>query len=245
MFLLYAFLIAVGGTVPYLHFGDKHKRVPIALFITAFLANLVAVSLIGYVIVPFLYGPFGGPAIVITIFVSGFVNSFIAGVLRKRFTHGAMVYTAFMVVIVLIQLIAGRPIMFRADDYRAMIDTGDDRSWKEDINQGDITPIQVVSKEQVNEANFATAVLELTRVNTEVVGTKTLYYLYSANMPDRVFIATSDISPELPISQPPDLVQIGYLETGEALVQVVTFNNTKLNLRTSTKQQVLTERREQ
>lgn len=588
MFYLYAFLIAIGGTVPYLHFGDNRNRIPVVSIIGAFVANLVVAFLIGYAIVPFLYGPFGGPAIVITIFVFGLVNSVIAGMVAERLTHGAMIYIIFMV-IVLFQLIAGSTI-FRADSYRAMIGTVDDRDWMKDINKVDITHIRVVSKEQAewlgnkvigeakgslgsryelgdytiqrvqgelywvaplefrglfkwmkyrhspgfvmvsaedrnrrpelftefelrympsswygkklkrhiftngwafhgfteysfelddnlkpywvitafhptivyfapevegvlvvnpetgettfykpeevpdwvdrvypekftenyikwhgkyvqgwfnswigeenvevptgpvtirsgehtvmksgslsliygndgepywftgltsssskdqsltgfvlvnsrtgearryritgpneeavleavnnsvsnyagylgtqpipyniygeftwvvpvisekkilqrialvrasnatvklgmdlreslreyrmmlssggfsvaptNEADFMTATLELTRVSTEVVGTRTLYYLYSANMPDRIFVATSDISPELPISQPPDVVQIGYLETREPLVQLATFNNTKLNIRTSIEQQVLTERRE-
>ncbi len=234
MFILYAFLIAVGGTVPYLYFGDPHSRIPIRGIIVAFIANLIVALLIGYAILPFLYGLFGGPIIVITILVSGLANSLFLGLIKKRFTRDRMIYAIFLA-IMLIKLIA-ESSMFHTDGCREIINTVDDQA---------LASPDGLSVALTNEANFETAVLELTRVSTEVVGTKTLYHLYSKNMPDRVFVATSDISPELPISQPLDVVKVGYFKTNEPLVQLVTFNNTKLNIRTATEQQMLTEQREQ
>lgn len=146
MFFLYALIMAVCGMIPYLHFGNKNNRFSTGFIIVAFIINFVVAFFMGYAGVPFMYGPFGGPSIVVVIFFFGIVNSFIACSLTGRFTHGAMVYIVFMILVVL-QIIAGSAI-FNADSYRAMIDVESDRSWEEDMNQVDITHIRVVSKEQ-------------------------------------------------------------------------------------------------
>ena len=67
--------------------------------------------------------------------------------------------------------------------------------------------------------------------------------MYFADVPDRVFTATSNISPEIVITQPGDKISITFLETREPLVPVEIFDNEEFSIRTSAEQSELDARR--
>ena len=85
--------------------------------------------------------------------------------------------------------------------------------------------------------------LQLSRLSREVTTTTTLYYLYFDEVPGIIFTATSNVSPEITISQPGDTVNIGYIETREPFLQLNAFDNLGLTVRPSAEQVKLSERR--
>lgn len=93
-----------------------------------------------------------------------------------------------------------------------------------------------------SSASTVTAKLMLSRIAVEVVSGRTQFYLYTNDVPDRVFSATSDISPELAISQIGETVIVGYEETSEPIVQITSFDNLALFIRRHDEQVRLDER---
>ncbi len=85
--------------------------------------------------------------------------------------------------------------------------------------------------------------LQLSRLRREVTTTTTLYYLYFDEVPGIIFTATSNVSPEITISQPGDTINIGYIETREPFLQLDVFDNLEFTIRTSAEQAKLSERR--
>ena len=85
--------------------------------------------------------------------------------------------------------------------------------------------------------------LVLKRKAVEAFADRSVYYLYFEEVPEKVFTATSDLSAELPITEVGEKVEITYSDTGEALLPIERFDNEALNIRISSEQQNLDERR--
>lgn len=68
---------------------------------------------------------------------------------------------------------------------------------------------------------------KVTRVGAAVVGGNTLFYLYLDGS-EQVFTANASVSPEVALTQPGDRVSLGYLDTAETTVPLVSFDNLSL-----------------
>ena len=66
------------------------------------------------------------------------------------------------------------------------------------------------------------------RVSTEIKGGNTLYYFLIEGNEEKVFVGSSDISPEMPLSQPGDRIQVQFDDGGNAIVDMTRFDNLAL-----------------
>ena len=63
------------------------------------------------------------------------------------------------------------------------------------------------------------------RVAGELNNGSTVYYLILTEEPQRIFAASSSLSPELALTQPGDQVTLSYLSSGAAAQEVTAFDN--------------------
>lgn len=85
----------------------------------------------------------------------------------------------------------------------------------------------------------------VTRISSNVEAGNTVYYLIINNDENKLFVASYNVSPELPITREGDEVEISYIDTGSEKVTISTFENTKFALPTSEAQQQVDESYEQ
>jgi hypothetical protein len=84
---------------------------------------------------------------------------------------------------------------------------------------GDTDPTQTATAAQL-EGTVA-------RVGQAVVQGNTIFYFHLANS-DRIFTAHASLSSEVALTQPGDQVRLGYLDTNETTVPLITFDNLAL-----------------
>lgn len=145
-----------------------------------------------------------------------------------------------------VPVIGGNNILQRIAMVRlsnAMVSLGTDtyealRNYRAMLARSGFSVAPAAGSSQVEKAGLA-----LSRMSTEIADGKTLYYLYFDELPNQVFIATSDISPELPITRVGEKVTIRYIETSEPVVQINMFDNEALQIRLLDEQRGLDERR--
>lgn len=99
------------------------------------------------------------------------------------------------------------------------------RSYKEALSsQGN--SVNISSSTNVLEATGT-----ITRFSADVQSGSTYYYFMLDTLPESVFIVTSSISKELPLSQIGDKVSITYDSYGNDNTDVLTFDNVGLNIK--------------
>ena len=85
----------------------------------------------------------------------------------------------------------------------------------------------------------------VTRISSNVEAGNTVYYLILNNDDTKLYVASYNVSPELPITREGDEVEISYIDTGSKTVTISTFENTKFALPVSEAQQQVDENYEQ
>lgn len=85
----------------------------------------------------------------------------------------------------------------------------------------------------------------VTRISSNVEAGNTVYYLIINNDDTKLYIASYNVSAELPITREGDEVKISYIDTGSKTVTISTFENTKFALPVSDDQQQVDENYEQ
>lgn len=76
------------------------------------------------------------------------------------------------------------------------------------------------------------------RIATDIVGGTAFYYIYCDSPSDKIFIGSSTVSNELPISQVGDSVRISYNDARTAVIDMANFDNLNLNIKFSKAQQI-------
>ena len=71
---------------------------------------------------------------------------------------------------------------------------------------------------------------KVTRINQEVLGDITYYYLTLDSLANKIFTATSSISAELPLTLVNDTITISYEDFGDATIDILSFDNNELNI---------------
>ena len=95
-----------------------------------------------------------------------------------------------------------------------------------------------------DQADRKRLTLRVDRFSQEASEQGTLYYIWSEETSDRVFVAHAGLSNELLVTLPGDQIDIHFIETGEGTVSVESFDNLEIKIRTSTEQESLNLRRE-
>ncbi|ONI38236.1 hypothetical protein AN639_10090 [Candidatus Epulonipiscium fishelsonii] len=81
-----------------------------------------------------------------------------------------------------------------------------------------------------SSVNSVTLYGVITRLNMDVQNGDTYYYLMLDSAPDKIFISTSNISSELPLSREGDDVSLSFDDYGESLNNLTTFDNLDLSI---------------
>ncbi len=68
------------------------------------------------------------------------------------------------------------------------------------------------------------------RVAEDVNGGTTFYYLLLKNEPNKLFVASSSVSQELPITQAGDSVNVSYDEATQSVIDIMSFDNLEIGL---------------
>ena len=71
---------------------------------------------------------------------------------------------------------------------------------------------------------------KVTRINQEVLGDITYYYLTLDSLANKIFTATSSISAELPLTLVNDTITISYEDFGDTTIDILSFDNNELNI---------------
>ncbi|OON94588.1 MAG: hypothetical protein ATN32_01480 [Candidatus Epulonipiscium fishelsonii] len=81
-------------------------------------------------------------------------------------------------------------------------------------------------------SSIKTVILEgvITRLNIDIKHGYTYYYLMIDSAPDKIFISTSNISSELPISREGDAVLLSFDDYGDSINDLTTFDNLELSM---------------
>lgn len=72
-------------------------------------------------------------------------------------------------------------------------------------------------------------VSRIERINTDVTGGNSFYYFVLAGVKNKIFVGSSTVSPEIPLSVVNDSVSIVYEDGRTAVVDIVTFDNFAIN----------------
>jgi hypothetical protein len=72
-------------------------------------------------------------------------------------------------------------------------------------------------------AVLTTVTVRVDRVYGDVQNGTTVYHLWSSQAPDRIYTATSQVSPQIPILQSGDLVEVRFMETSEQVVPITSI----------------------
>lgn len=78
----------------------------------------------------------------------------------------------------------------------------------------------------------------ISRIATDIVGGTAFYYIYCEAPSDKIFIGSSTVSNELPISQVGDSIRISYNDARTAIIDMANFDNLNLNIKFSKEQQI-------
>lgn len=89
-----------------------------------------------------------------------------------------------------------------------------------------------------SNANVFQVDSRIRRIATDIVGGTAFYYIYCDSPSDKIFIGSSTVSNELPISQVGDSVRISYNDARTAVIDMANFDNLNLNIKFSKAQQI-------
>lgn len=89
-----------------------------------------------------------------------------------------------------------------------------------------------------SNANVFQVESRIRRIATDIVGGTAFYYIYCDSPSDKIFIGSSTVSNELPISQVGDSVRISYNDARTAVIDMANFDNLNLNIKFSKEQQI-------
>ncbi|MCP5501650.1 MAG: hypothetical protein H7A25_17240 [Leptospiraceae bacterium] len=78
---------------------------------------------------------------------------------------------------------------------------------------------------------------EIMRISKDISNGNTLYYILLKDFQNKLFVGSSSISPELPISRKGDVVKLTYDEGGNVVVDIATFDNMNIILQKTDAQQ--------
>jgi hypothetical protein len=78
----------------------------------------------------------------------------------------------------------------------------------------------------------------INRIATDIVSGTAFYYIYCDSPSDKIFIGSSTVSNELPISQVGDSVRISYNDARTAIIDMANFDNLNLNIKFSKGQEL-------
>lgn len=98
------------------------------------------------------------------------------------------------------------------------------REYKSSLNSVG-NAIRPTSESQLNEIKG-----RVLRVAEDVNGGTTFYYLLLKNKPNKLFVASSSVSQELPITQAGDSVTVFYDEAMQSVVDIISFDNLDIGL---------------
>lgn len=104
-------------------------------------------------------------------------------------------------------------------------DTKDEalRSYREQLkSKGNTVELENDSTKQV-----ITGVVE--RINSDVIDGNTAYYFTVEGMNDSIFVVTSKVSYEVPLTKEGDTVKIGYDKEQKGLIESIEFDNISIN----------------
>jgi hypothetical protein len=68
----------------------------------------------------------------------------------------------------------------------------------------------------------------VSRIGSDVRDGRTFYYMSINELPNRILVANSDLSSQLPMTQKGDMVEVGYVATEEGDISLKTFRNLSL-----------------
>jgi hypothetical protein len=89
-----------------------------------------------------------------------------------------------------------------------------------------------------SNSNVFTVESRIRRIATDIVGGTAFYYIYCDSPSDKIFIGSSTVSNELPISQVGDSIRISYNDARTAIIDMANFDNLNLNIKFSKDQQI-------
>lgn len=98
------------------------------------------------------------------------------------------------------------------------------REYKSSLNSVG-NSIRPTSESKLNEIKG-----RVLRVAEDVNGGTTFYYLLLKNEPSKLFVASSSVSQELPITQAGDSVTVYYDEARQSVVDIMSFDNLEIGL---------------
>lgn len=98
------------------------------------------------------------------------------------------------------------------------------REYKSSLNSVG-NSIRPTSESKLNEIKG-----RVLRVAEDVNGGTTFYYLLLNNEPNKLFVASSSVSQELPITQAGDSVTVSYDEATQSVVDIMSFDNLEIGL---------------
>ena len=98
------------------------------------------------------------------------------------------------------------------------------REYKSSLNSVG-NSIRPTSESKLNEIKG-----RVLRVAEDVNGGTTFYYLLLNNEPNKLFVASSSVSQELPITQAGDSVTVFYDEAMQSIVDIMSFDNLEIGL---------------
>ncbi|WP_338793526.1 hypothetical protein [Bernardetia sp. MNP-M8] len=103
------------------------------------------------------------------------------------------------------------------------------REYKSSLNSVG-NSIRPTSESKLNEIKG-----RVLRVAEDVNGGTTFYYLLLNNEPNKLFVASSSVSQELPITQAGDSVTVFYDEAMQSVVDIMSFDNLEIGLKNDKK----------
>jgi hypothetical protein len=79
----------------------------------------------------------------------------------------------------------------------------------------------------------------VTRINEDVTRGNSYYYFTLSNVPNKIFVGSSSVSNELPLTQKMDSIKIWYEDSRTQLIDISQFDNLELNTRVTEQQELV------
>ena len=120
--------------------------------------------------------------------------------------------------------------MVSIHDY-AIVSVGSDineaiRNYEFELSSKGKMSNSLTSKNSKTESNISGVI---SRISADTRGGNTIWYFLLNNQPAKIFLGMGSVSPELPLSQPGDSVQVGWHSKNESnAIDILRFNNLKI-----------------
>ena len=83
---------------------------------------------------------------------------------------------------------------------------------------------------------------QVQRIASDIRNGETFYYMMIDNVDDKLFVASSTLSNELPITKLSDIIQLEFMDAGGGTIDLSSFDNLNINLSVTQEQSEVTER---